>query len=107
MKKLITVLGLLLVFGMTNSTAKTLINLEEAAEVSKLQLRLNNSGAALIYARICDTCPMLTLRASESTQITRGNRAIRLADAVALKNKGATVLFDPSTLQVTRILFWN
>ena len=103
MAGLITVLAI----SVNTGVSGTLINLEEAAEVSRLEMRLDGANAGRIYARMCDDCELLTLRANNETRITRGRELLSLDQAAALKNKGATVLFDPSTRQITRILFWN
>ena len=106
MKNLLLCLIAIMAIGTNVAVSDTLINLEEAAEVENLKIRLNGS-VGNIYARICDECEMLTLRANNDTRIQRGRSIIDLQQAAELKNKGATVLFNPSTLRVTRIIFWN
>lgn len=107
MKHLLFGLVALLALATSAGMAETLVNLEEAAEVSQLNLRIDGSGGSRIYARICDYCELLALRADSNTRIERNRQRISLSQAAALKNKGATVLFDPATLQVTRIIYWN
>ncbi|MBT8135969.1 MAG: hypothetical protein KJO54_03040 [Gammaproteobacteria bacterium] len=89
------------------AAAGTLINLEEAAEVMALSLQLNGKSSARVYARICDDCELLALQADASTRIERGRSLLSLEQAAQLKDRGATVLFDPATLRITRILYWN
>ena len=85
----------------------TLINLEEAAEIESLEILSQGSSAGVIYGRICDACELLRLSVDAGTSITRQRASLSLADAAALRGQGATVLFDPATRKVTRIIFWN
>lgn len=87
--------------------AGTLINLEEAAEIEELRINADGASSAYIYARICDGCELLKLRLDNGSRILRARQSLTIADAVALRGKGATVLFDPQTMTVTRILYWN
>lgn len=87
--------------------AETLINLEEAAEVENLRIYTEGAAAGHVYARVCDACELLKLRIDATTRIVRSRQALGLASAAALSGKGATVLFDPRTQKVTRILYWN
>ncbi len=87
--------------------AQTLVNLEEAAEVESLELRLDSSGSGTVYARACDYCDLLALRVNSRTEVRRGRALISLEEAGRVRDTGATVLFDPATLQVTRIIFWK
>ncbi|MEL7449661.1 MAG: hypothetical protein AAFN78_10655 [Pseudomonadota bacterium] len=84
-----------------------LINLEEAAEVSDLSLSILSNNTATVYARICDQCELLSLQVSERTEIRRGAQRMTLQEAAGIIKAGATVLFDPKTLEVTRILYWQ
>ncbi len=85
----------------------TLINVEEAAEIERLEILSQGSGAGVIYGRICDACELLRLSVGADTRIVRQRNTLTLAEAAALRGKGATVLFDPVTRKVTRIIFWN
>ena len=78
--------------------------LEGAAEVS--DLRLKTSTQQSVYARECDSCPMLTLSVDAQTAIYAGNKRVSLA-SVAQQTRGATVFFHPRTYKVTRIKFWQ
>jgi len=97
----------MLAIGINTGVTETLINIEEAAEVSALVMHLDSPAAGRIFARVCDDCELLTLRANSKTRIKRGQKFLSLDQAAALKAKGATVLFNPSTLRITRIIFWN
>ena len=107
MIRLLAGLVAVLAISINTGISETLINVEEAAEITRLQLRLDGSQSSRIYARICDNCELLTLRANSNTLIERGRTQLSLKQAASLKDKGATVLFNPATLQVTRIIFWN
>ncbi len=107
MNKLLIGLVTVLAIATNTGVTGTLINIEEAAEVSRLELQLDSPTAGRIYARICDNCELLTLRADSNTRIERGRARLSLDQAAGLRGKGATVLFNPNTLKITRILFWN
>ncbi|MBT8132046.1 MAG: hypothetical protein KJO35_07245 [Gammaproteobacteria bacterium] len=107
MYKIIGTLVLAAAISPVTGLSKTLINIEQAAEISNLTLRLNNQGIARISTRICDQCELITLQADASASIKRGQTHLSLQQAATLKNKGATVIYNPATLQVTRIIFWN
>ena len=85
----------------------TLINLEEAAEIAELEILTQGTSAGVIYGRICDDCELLRLSVDAGTRITRQRAFLSLDQAAALRGQGATVLFDPATRKVTRIIFWN
>lgn len=87
--------------------ADTLINLEEAAEVQDLRINRDGPASGHVYARICDQCELLRLRIDSDSRIQRARQPLALDDAALLRGKGATVLFDPVTQKVTRILYWN
>ncbi|MDH3588994.1 MAG: hypothetical protein OEQ74_06290 [Gammaproteobacteria bacterium] len=93
--------------SVTDLAAETLINIEEAAEMTSFKLQLDGKTSGRVYARVCDDCALLTLRADNATSIERGRVRISLEQAAAFDEKGATVLFDPSSLRITRIIFWN
>ena len=107
MIRLLGGIAVILAISVNTGTSGTLINIEEAAEVTNLQLRLDGSERSLIYARICDECELLTLRADSKTLIKRGQTRLSLEQAAGLRDKGATVLFNPTNFKVTRIIFWN
>ena len=96
-----------LAISVTDLAAETLINIEEAAEMTSFKLQLDGKTSGRVYARVCDECELLTLRADNATRIERGRARISLEQASAIDEKGATVLFDPSSLRITRIIFWN
>lgn len=79
---------------------------EEGAEVARLDLRLNGAGEGQIYARVCDQCEMLTLTVNAKTLAFVRKRPVSLAEAERRRGEGATVLFDPKSRIVTRIVFW-
>ena len=84
-----------------------IVLVEEAAEVSRLELQPGAGDGTRIYARICDQCQLLNLRISENTRVFRRKTPITLRDATQLRGIGATVLFDPQSKDITRIIFWR
>ena len=97
----------LLCAAATASGDTTVINLEEAAEIEELEILTQGTSAGVIYGRICDDCELLRLNVGAGTRITRQRTVLTLEQAAAVRDKGATVLFDPATRNVTRIIFWN
>ncbi len=93
--------------SLTQAGRGEMINLEEAAEVSELSLRILSNNRATVYASICDECELLSLQVTEKTEIRRGGQRMTLQEAANIVRAGATVLFDPNTLEVTRILYWQ
>lgn len=77
---------------------------EEAAEVEGLALRLVSATSGSITVRICDYCEYLTLRVESSTRAFHGKQPISLREAEKMTDIPATVLFDPKSGVVTRIL---
>ncbi|MEO0975372.1 MAG: hypothetical protein AAFX85_19965 [Pseudomonadota bacterium] len=77
---------------------------EHAAESAFLDLSLNTSTSGTIRAKRCDHCKELRLQVTADTIVVQGNTKITLIDADQNRHLGATVLFDPETMIVTRIL---
>jgi hypothetical protein len=78
--------------------------IEHAAECPSLDLLLTSSTSGVIRARRCDNCPLLTLDVDENTAVYRQGTSTTLLEADNNRDRGATVMFDPETLRVTRIL---
>ncbi len=85
----------------------TLRHLEYAAETESLDIFVVNDSNARINARRCDYCELLTLTVTPQSVILMQGTRMSVRDAERLRNDGATVLFDPETLEVTRILLWH
>lgn len=83
-----------------------LVNVEEAAEVTRLQLQWQGNENAVVYARVCDHCELLRLSVDADTIVERDGTRLSLDDARSQRG-GATVVFIPQTRRVTRIAFWN
>ncbi len=101
---------LLLGFGLATGASAAdfaMVQIEEAAEVSRLELQPGAGDGTYIYARVCDQCEMLSLRIGDDTEVFRRRSPITMASATRLRGIGATVLFDPKTNDVTRIIFWR
>ncbi len=87
--------------------ASTMRHLEYAAETQSLDIFVVNDSTARINARRCDYCELLTLNVTPQSVILMQGTRMTVRDAERLRNDGATVLFDPETLEVTRILLWH
>ena len=107
MKSLALALLVLAVPVAAQAVNPPIVLVEEAAEVMRLELQPGAGEGTRIYARICDQCEMLNLRISENTTVFRRKTPITLRDATQLRGIGATVLFDPDTKDITRIIFWR
>lgn len=107
MKLLAPLLLATLAIAASTTQADSLINLEEAAEVMDLRISKQSATSGHVLARICDQCELLRLEIDSSSRIQRARQPLDFEQAVALRGKGATVLFDPVTKKVTRILYWN
>ena len=75
--------------------------------MTSFRMQLDGISAGRVYTRICDECELLVLRADNRTRVQRGRALLSLEQAAEVNDKGATVLFDPSSLRITRIIFWN
>jgi hypothetical protein len=98
---------LLLASATTAGAARTMQAIEEAAEVSTLDIRLSSDFDGSISARICDYCELLTLRVDAETQVFLRGARTALRTAEERKTQGATVIFDRETRVVKRILLWD
>ena len=100
-------LALLLASVAQAAGPRTLRVLEEAAESSLLDISLSTDSDGRVLARLCDSCELLTLSVNESTQVFLGGAPATLRMAVENRARGATVIFDPESRVVKRILLWN
>jgi hypothetical protein len=83
---------------------KSLAVIEYAAECPTLDLLLTSPTSGVIRARRCDDCPLLRLDVDANTAVYRGRQLVPLSEADNNRDRGATVMFDPKTRRVTRIL---
>ena len=83
------------------------VNLEEAAESANLDIRLFSAESGRIVAKACDYCESMFLTVNAATRVYLARQLVPLRRAEELADGGATVLYDPHTLIVTRIMLWN
>lgn len=98
------VLAALLIAGQASATLE---HVEYAAEAESLDIFVVDDANGRINARRCDFCELLTLTVTPNTRILLDGRPVGVLDAERYRNDGATVLFDPETREVTRILLWH
>lgn len=77
---------------------------EHGAECESLDLLLTSANSGIVRVRRCDDCPLMQLEVTADTRVYQAGALITLADADNNRDLGATVLFDPETGRVTRIL---
>ncbi|NND65337.1 MAG: hypothetical protein HKM24_05165 [Gammaproteobacteria bacterium] len=84
--------------------------IEGAAEVAKLDIKVSGEGEGYTYVRICDECDSVRLQLDAKTRLQIYSRATRSKTATDLANlkqflgHNATVLFNPNTNRITRIV---
>ncbi|MBT8143822.1 MAG: hypothetical protein KJO55_03915 [Gammaproteobacteria bacterium] len=103
--KAIVLLNMLLV-PVAYAAAPPIVALEEAAEITQLRIQQQAADRAVVYGRMCDYCETLRLTIDADTTILRRGNRLNLTQATQLRS-GATVLFDPASRRVTRVIFWN
>lgn len=102
------IVAVLLALGPARAAAEGgLRHLEYAAEAESLDIFVVDDSRARINARRCDYCELLTLTVDAQTRILMDGVQVTVQDAERVRNDGATVLFDPETRRVTRILLWH
>ncbi len=79
---------------------------EHAAEILNLDLGNAPSTNGLIYVRRCDSCNQVGVSFRAQTRFYDGKRPISAVAAEALAGRGATVLYEPGSRYVTRVIFW-
>lgn len=107
--RLVTLATLLLAGAVSGGIAPKMAPpqlLEGAAEVSSLKLSLDAAGNGVVYARECDQCPVQQLSIKPSTRFYVDDSQLHVGQLADFDGKGATVLFDPVTKIVTRIVYW-
>lgn len=89
-----------------SATAQFMQAKEFAAELEHVEFGNAPSTNSLIFVKRCDQCPRLGVTFRTQTQYFDGTRPITAAAAENLAGRGATVLFDPDSRYVTRVIFW-
>ncbi len=79
---------------------------EYAAELRTTEFGNAPTSGGLIYVRRCDGCPVMGVTFRPQTLFQDGRRTITAAAAEKITTRGATVLFDPETRYVTRVIYW-
>jgi len=79
---------------------------EYAAELATTKFGKAPTTGGLIYVKRCDGCPTMGVTFRAQTQFLDGKRSITAVAAERLSNRGATLLFDPKTRYVTRVIYW-
>lgn len=77
---------------------------EEAAEVQRLDIHLSSGTSGSITVRECDYCELRSLSINAGTRVFLDRQQVPLSTVEKYRDEGATILFDPRTGVVTRIL---
>lgn len=88
------------------SSAQLMEAKEYAAEISRFEFGNAPTTNGLIFVRRCDQCAETGVSFRAQTQYFDGRRAITAEAAEQLSDRGATVMFDPGSRYVTRVVFW-
>ena len=79
---------------------------EYAAELENVEFGNAPTTNGLIYIRRCDHCHQQGVTFRAQTQFFDGKRPITAVVAEKLTGRGATLLFDPDSRYVSRVIFW-
>ncbi|MFK8032128.1 MAG: hypothetical protein AB8G18_18000 [Gammaproteobacteria bacterium] len=79
---------------------------EYAAEMEIAEFGNAPTAGGLVYIKRCDQCPKTGVTFRAQTRFFDGRRAISAVAAERLAERGATLLFDPETRYVTRVIYW-
>ncbi len=88
------------------STAQLLEAKEYAAELNNVEFGSAPTTNSLIFVKRCDQCSRLGVSFRAQTQFFDGKRSITAVAAEKLTGRGATVLFDPDSRYISRVIFW-
>ena len=79
---------------------------EFAAELEQVEFGSAPTTGGLIFVKRCDQCSQQGVTFRAQTQYFDGDRQITAVAAEKLSGRGATVLFDPESRFVSRVIFW-
>lgn len=79
---------------------------EFAAELERVEFGNAPTTGGLIFVKRCDQCSQQGVTFHTQTQYFDGDRQITALTAEKLTGRGATVLFDPESKIVSRVIFW-
>lgn len=107
MKKIISTVFylslLVLVLPLTGQAESSIAN--EAIEVTSIRIDLNNSLEGYAIVKRCPTCEDVKLKIDGSTQVSNQGKSIPLHTVNHMRANSATVVYDPKTKQVQRIIW--
>ncbi len=105
MKKFISIVFYLSLFTLPLAGQAEILMLEDAIESESLQISINDSLDGYVITKQCSTCPKLKLKIDRTTQAIKQGKVIHLHQANQLNGKYATIIFDPRTKLVKRIIW--
>ncbi len=105
MKKIISTVFYLYLLTFPLTGQAEILMIEDAIEAESLQININDSLDGYVIARQCSTCPKVKLKIDKTTQAIKRGKVIHLHQANQLNGKFATIIFDPKTKLVKRIIW--
>jgi len=105
MKKIIHTLFYLTLLMLPLTGQAEFLMIEDAIESESLQININDSLDGYVITRQCSTCPKLRFTIDKTTQAVKRGKVIHLHQANQLNGKFATIIFDPKTKLVKRIIW--
>ena len=101
-----TVLALLCGLMCAGVSAQFMEAKEFAAELDQVEFGNAPTSGGTIFVKRCDQCTSLAVTFRAQTRFFDGDRPITAAKAEQIVDRGATVLFDPDSRDVVRVIFW-
>lgn len=80
---------------------------EYSAEIDSVDFGNAPTAGGLVYVKRCDQCAVTGVTFHSQTRFFDGDRVISADAAEKLGQRGATLLFDPETRYVTRVVYWS
>lgn len=80
--------------------------LEDAYEVTRLEITVFDESSGQVRVAKCETCEQRTLRITEQTRVYKADREIPLEQADVYRGAEAVVFRDVDSDEVTRIMIY-
>lgn len=99
----IMVSTVVLVVSFAASAGPKMVRVEEALELSSLDITLDSTLNGYIRGKMCDTCKTIRVVITPETIAMHKRQVVPLIEAKKRAGKPAFVIFDPKTMIVKRI----
>lgn len=105
MQKIITIVFYLYLLALPLTGQTELLMIEDAIESESIRININDSLDGYLITKRCSTCPDVRLKIDRTSQAIKQGKVIHLHQANQLNGKFATIIFDPKTKLVKRIIW--